>query len=94
MRVRNLESTWNTFAVSLNNVATKRELRNLVAVIDSQITSLEDTIGQRNAAGALVVPRMTTVERDALSPISGMQVFNRTTSTFQGYDGTTWQELG
>lgn len=35
--------------------------------------------------GALLLPRMTTSERDNLSPQSGMIIFNTTTNTFQGF---------
>lgn len=30
----------------------------------------------------------TTAQRNALTPIAGMMVFNTDTSKFQGYDGT------
>lgn len=35
--------------------------------------------------GALLLPRLTTVQRDALSPVAGMVVFNTSEHKFQGY---------
>jgi hypothetical protein len=43
--------------------------------------------------GAVLLPRLTTAQRDALTPTAGMILFNTSTSKFQGYDGTTWQDL-
>lgn len=40
-------------------------------------------------------PRMTTVEMNAVStPASGLMVFDRTTSQWMGYNGTSWVILG
>lgn len=42
----------------------------------------------------LLLPRMTTAQRDAIgSPPAGLLVFNTTTSAFNGYDGTNWVAL-
>ncbi len=43
-----------------------------------------------SSAGGVVISRLTTAERDALTPESGMMIFNTTTSQFEGYDGTVW----
>lgn len=39
---------------------------------------------------ALVLSRMDTTARNAMTPIAGMVIFNTTTSTLQYYDGTSW----
>jgi len=40
-------------------------------------------------------PRMTTVEMNAIgSPASGLMVFDRTTSQWMGYNGSSWVILG
>lgn len=41
---------------------------------------------------ALTVPRMTSTQRDALTPAKGMVIYNTTTDKFQGYDGA-WTNL-
>lgn len=37
---------------------------------------------------------LTTTERDALSPLAGHVIYNSTTSNIEGYDGTSWLDLG
>lgn len=39
---------------------------------------------------AVRLPRMTTTQRDAMTPLDGMLIFNTTTSTLQYYDGSAW----
>jgi hypothetical protein len=41
---------------------------------------------------ALIVTRMTTTQRDALTAANGMLIFNTSTSKFQGYNGS-WVDL-
>lgn len=42
----------------------------------------------------LLLPRLTTVQRDAISlPATGLLVYNTTTSTFDYYNGTAWFSL-
>lgn len=43
--------------------------------------------------GYLRLNRLTTVQRDAITPLSGMVIFNTTTSKFQGHDGTAWRDF-
>jgi hypothetical protein len=40
-----------------------------------------------STTGAFIVPRMTTTQRDALSAVNGMIIFNTTTSKFNFYEG-------
>lgn len=55
------------------------------------------TVGQVGGAGTgstLGVPSFTTAERDAnLTAVTGMVIYNSTTATFEGYDGSTWSDL-
>lgn len=39
-------------------------------------------------------PVLTTTQRDALTAVEGMLIFNTTTGTFQVYDGSSWAEPG
>ena len=39
-------------------------------------------------------PVLTTTQRDALTAVKGMSIFNSTTGTFQVYDGSSWAEPG
>jgi len=40
--------------------------------------------------GALIVPRMTTSQRDGLSAVNGMVVYNVTTNEFNFYENGAW----
>lgn len=42
---------------------------------------------------AFLPPRMTTAERDTISPTVGMIIYNTTTNKLNLYDGSSWKEL-
>jgi len=46
-----------------------------------------------STAGALLLPRMTTTQRNALTAANGMILYNTTTATIQGYQGGAWTDL-
>lgn len=39
----------------------------------------------------ILFPRMTTTQRDAITAVAGLAIFNTTTTKLEVYDGTTWQ---
>lgn len=43
--------------------------------------------------GALVVPRMTTTQKNALTPLNGMVVYDSTLNKIQCYQGGVWTSL-
>lgn len=43
--------------------------------------------------GAITLANVTTVQRDALTPATGMLVFNTDTSRFQGYFSGAWSDI-
>ena len=46
-----------------------------------------------STAGALLVPRMTTTQRDALTAVNGMIIYNTTDNQMQGRVNGAWKEL-
>tara|TARA_R110000823_G_scaffold115491_6_gene238185 strand:+ start:829 stop:1077 length:249 start_codon:yes stop_codon:yes gene_type:complete len=42
---------------------------------------------------SFIVPNMTTITRDALTPALGMIIYNTTDSKFQGYENAVWTNL-
>ncbi len=46
-----------------------------------------------STTGALLLTRLTTTQRDALTPVDGMLIYNSTTNSFQGYQAGSWQNL-
>jgi hypothetical protein len=41
-------------------------------------------------SGGLIVPKMTTTQRNLLTPINGMIIYNTTTNRFNTYAGSVW----
>jgi len=58
--------------------------------IDS--TGVEKQVSAINLQ-VLPLQGITTAQRNLLSPVAGMIIFNTTVSKHQGYDGTAWQDL-
>ena len=46
-----------------------------------------------STTGALLLTRMTTAQRDALTAINGMILYNSTLNKFQGYENGSWASL-
>lgn len=46
-----------------------------------------------STVGALLVPRMTTTQRDALTPVNGMIIYNSTANQMQGYINSAWTAM-
>lgn len=92
-RIEVIEQWINTLQTSLLNTATRRELKNLVAVVSQQVTSLSDQVGNLDATGVLYPPRYTETERDALTVTAGAVVYNTTDSKLNVYNGSAWEEI-
>jgi len=43
-----------------------------------------------STTGALIVPRMTTAQRNALTPVNGMILYNTSTNQFNFYENGAW----
>ncbi len=49
----------------------------------------------QSTTGGLLIPRLTTTERNAISgPETGLMIFNTTTNGFNFYDGGSWSGFG
>lgn len=46
-----------------------------------------------STTGALLLPRMTTTQRNALTAVNGMIIYNTTTGVIEGYEGGAWVNL-
>ena len=48
----------------------------------------------KSTSKGILIPRMTTVQRDAIvTPATGLQIYNTTTNANEYYNGTTWISL-
>ena len=61
------------------------------AVADVVITNGAGGFDMQSTTGAFIPPRLTSTERDALSPSEGWTIYNTTIHKLQVYDGSTWQ---
>lgn len=52
--------------------------------------SPQGALDVNSTTGAFIVPRMTTAQRDALSAVNGMIVYNTTTNQFNFYENGAW----
>jgi hypothetical protein len=53
-------------------------------------TNPQGALDVSSTTGALIVPRMTTTERNALTPINGMIIYNTTDNQFNFYENSAW----
>jgi hypothetical protein len=68
----------------------------LIAAVQDKTQNITATATDTTVSGALSVlgtfvpPNLTTVQRDALTPVDGEIIFNTTTNQLETYDGTDW----
>ena len=53
-----------------------------------------DSLAVTGTTGALQAPTLTTTQRDALTAINGMIIYNNTLLTMQAYANGAWVNLG
>ncbi len=62
------------------------------SLVQNSAVTVSDAGGMtfNGTTGFLRLPNLTTTQRDALTALAGMVVFNTTTTTLQYYNGTVW----
>ena len=75
-------------------------IRNEIRVQQDRIDMTVGGVRQLNLQGEIFsidkplrLPSLTDTERDALTPVGGMQIYNTTTNKINFYDGTAWRQL-
>jgi len=64
------------------------------AVSNAVTTSGDQTIaGTKTFSNAIISASYTTTQRDALTAVAGMVIFNTTVNKHQGYDGSSWNNF-
>ena len=64
---------------------------NILIGTSTDVTSARLQVG--GTTGALLVSRLNTDQRNALTPINGMILYNSSTNKFQGYEAGAWVNL-
>ena len=57
---------------------------------DTDIVKINGKLEVSTTTGALIVPRLTTDERNALATVNGMIIYNVTTNKFNFYENNAW----
>ena len=70
-----------------NSSVTQTLLKGKVGI---RTTSPQGVLDVVSTTGAFIVPRMTTVQRDALTAVNGMIVYNTTGNQFNFYENGAW----
>jgi len=61
--------------------------------IGTETPAVSAVLDLTSTTGALLLPRMTTTQRDALTAANGMIIYNSTLNKFQGYENGAWTSL-
>ena len=62
--------------------------------VTGNLSSVSALVELQSTIGALLISRMSTVERDALVATNGMIIYNSTTNTFNMYQNGAWTPVG
>lgn len=65
-----------------------------VAIGTTTVANASDVAFEVAGAKAILVSRLTLTERDALTPINGMFIYNSTDELFNIYENGAWQTMG
>ena len=66
---------------------------NQTLAIGNETPNIEASLDIGTTAGPILLPRYTSSQRDAISAVDGMMIYNTTTSGFQGYAAGAWVNL-
>lgn len=81
----------NSFRIRTNNIERMVVDSNGVAGIGITAPNTSSILDITSTTKGLLIPRMTTTQRNAIStPATGLLIYNTTTKTYDTYDGTTW----
>ena len=88
-------SFWTTpiGAVASQNVARIDNAGRFIVGGSTVASGSSAGIELQSTTTALLLSRMTTTQRDAMTPINGMVIYNTTTNKFQGYQAGAWVDF-
>jgi len=61
-----------------------------VTTADTLVFKIDSVYDFQSTYGAVLFPRMTTTQRDAITAVNGMMIYNTTTNQFEFYENGSW----
>lgn len=91
--------TWTPFEVAQGNAnyLTVKSYNGVPSTIFGTDTTYRAsaTVAINSTVGGLLIPRLTTTQRDAIaSPANGLLIYNTSTLAFNYFNGTAWTAIG
>ena len=84
-------------SLNINNVADNRILTSVNSNTingEANLTFDGSTLNVSSTTGGVVIPRMTTTQRNSISAVNGTMIYNTTDNAFQFYQDGSWALLG
>jgi hypothetical protein len=94
VRIRGGEHTGTARNGNINIVTT--EGANVTTCIVGDLaygSQVSTALEVQSTTQALLLSRMTTTQRDLMTPLNGMLIYNTTTNKFEGYENGSWTSL-
>jgi hypothetical protein len=92
----NVAGTYSLWATNSTNSATEPGLcvgDDLRVGIRTNSIDAGASLEVDGTTGGILFPRLTTTQRNALTPVNGLMIYNTTDNKFQGYAGGAWVDL-
>lgn len=84
-------SSFSRFRLTNSTELLRFDYTNLSVLIGTTTNSASSLVTMESTTKGLLIPRMTTTQRDAIStPATSLLIFNTTTNAFNYYDGAAW----
>lgn len=65
----------------------------VIEVTTSALVTVNAGLAVTTTAGAVTLPRLTTTQQNAITPVNGMVLYNSTLSKFRGYENSAWHDV-